>query len=121
MPNYTAPPGFAAQLLEDLPLADVRHVLAVFSADLRRLADILAVTVEAADDDSFRRAAHALAGAAGAVGAASLQEACRTAMTASTSGSGAAMRTLGDAVQAQVAGAAADCDTVLAQLGQADG
>ncbi len=76
--------GFAVQLMADLTVEDVRHVLAVFQSDLQRLADLLAVNVQAGDAAGFRKAAHALAGAAGAMGAAELDAACRTAMNGTT-------------------------------------
>jgi HPt (histidine-containing phosphotransfer) domain-containing protein len=71
---------FAEQLAQDLSPADVRHVLAVFAADLARLTGSLAAMAALNEADAFRRAAHALAGAAGAVGASVLEEACRGAM-----------------------------------------
>ncbi len=75
-------PEFAVQLREDLPLADVRHVLGLFAGDLHRLTAALRVASEAGQAQPMRRAAHALAGAAGAVGAVGLERACRAAMTA---------------------------------------
>jgi len=78
--------GFAAQLMEDLPPVDVRHVLDVFAADLERLYDAIYRQASASDIEGFRRNAHALAGAAGAVGAAALEAACRDAMRPGLSG-----------------------------------
>lgn len=108
-----SPPDFAAQLQEDLPPADVRHVLSVFHADLRRLTGILAVTVAARDIDSFRRSAHALAGAAGAVGAAGLEDASRAAMACEAP---ADMAALYRAVQAQAGETTTALDLVLRRL-----
>jgi HPt (histidine-containing phosphotransfer) domain-containing protein len=75
-------PGFAMQLVEDLSPGDVRLVLGVFAADLRRLADSLAINIQADNAQGFHRAAHALAGAAGAVGAMELENSCRRGMHA---------------------------------------
>jgi HPt (histidine-containing phosphotransfer) domain-containing protein len=105
------PPGFAAQLLEDLPPADVRHVLIVFGGDLRRLANILDVASQAGDRDSFRRTAHALAGAAGAVGAAALADACRAAMAGTAELAG-----LNAAIQAETGSAEAAAAAIRRQL-----
>jgi HPt (histidine-containing phosphotransfer) domain-containing protein len=73
--------GDFAQLAEDLEPEDLRRVLGVFEADVRRL--VAAIVVAGGDGDvaSFRRVAHGLAGAAGAVGARSLEGACRAQMT----------------------------------------
>ena len=77
--------GFAAQLAEDLSPDDLRLVLSVFEADVSRLLAVLSAAAEGADAPGFRRAAHALAGAAGAVGAAALEQICRAAMDAAGS------------------------------------
>ena len=71
------------QLAEDLSPEDVRRVLGVFEADVRRLVGNLDAAAVAGDVPGFRRVAHGLAGAAGAVGAKSLEQACRAAMTGS--------------------------------------
>lgn len=73
-------PSFAAQLAEDLPEDDLRHVLLVFGADVTRLTGVLRDAVTAHDAIGFRRAAHGLAGAAGAVGAMKLERQCRLTM-----------------------------------------
>ncbi len=72
--------GFAEQLMEDLPPADVRHVLDVFATDLVRLHGALCGQAAGHDQAGFCRTAHALAGAAGAVGAAGLESVCRAVM-----------------------------------------
>jgi HPt (histidine-containing phosphotransfer) domain-containing protein len=64
----------------DLPREDVLHVLAVFQEEAARLGQLLRSTADAGDATAFRRAAHAMAGAAGAVGAAALERAARAAM-----------------------------------------
>jgi hypothetical protein len=68
--------SFAAKLADDLSLPDIRQVLAAFAQDLDRLTAGLAGAGDAA---AFRRAAHALCGAAGAVGAMRLASLCRDA------------------------------------------
>jgi HPt (histidine-containing phosphotransfer) domain-containing protein len=75
----TVPADFA-QLAEDLAPEDVRRVLDVFEADVRRLVGNLKAAAAAGDVNAFKRVAHGLAGAAGAVGTKSLELACRDAM-----------------------------------------
>ena len=75
----TVPADFA-QLAEDLSPEDVRRVLDVFEADVRRLVGNLNAAATAGDVAGFKRVAHGLAGAAGAVGTKSLEQACRDAM-----------------------------------------
>lgn len=75
-----AVPADFAQLAEDLSPEDVRRVLGVFEADVRRLVANLGAAAAAGDVDAFKRVAHGLAGAAGAVGTRSLEQACRVAM-----------------------------------------
>jgi HPt (histidine-containing phosphotransfer) domain-containing protein len=75
-------PEFAVQLREDLPLADVRHVLGLFACDMQRLTATLREAADSGQAEALRRAAHALAGAAGAVGASKLEHTCRAAMAA---------------------------------------
>jgi HPt (histidine-containing phosphotransfer) domain-containing protein len=70
-----------AQLAEDLPPEDLRRVLDVFEADVRRLVASLDTAAVAGDVAGFKRVAHGLAGAAGAVGTKSLEQACRVAMS----------------------------------------
>jgi len=74
-------PDFAADLARELPPEDYVRVLEMFRQDMNRLAGEMAAAARANDVDTFRRAAHGLAGAAGAVGAASLEAACRLAMS----------------------------------------
>jgi chemotaxis protein histidine kinase CheA len=74
-------PDFAVQLKEELPLADVRHVLFLFAGDLERLTVGIRTAAESSDAMAMRRTAHALAGAAGAVGASDLEHSCRAAMS----------------------------------------
>jgi len=69
-----------AQLAEDLAPEDVKRVLDVFEADVRRLVGTLDAAAVAGDVAGFRRVAHGLAGAAGAVGARALEQACRAVM-----------------------------------------
>ena len=72
--------GLAADLLVDLPGADVRSILVLFGTDLDRLLPEIARAADGADAEAFRRACHAIAGAAGAVGAAALEAASRHGM-----------------------------------------
>lgn len=108
--------GFAAQLAEDLSAEDLRLVLEVFRNDVLRLTGSLKAAVAAGEGAAFRRAAHALAGAAGAVGAASLEQACRQAMTDEE----AAAAGRADGLLAEIRGlgetALADVAAILAQL-----
>ncbi len=112
-----ARPGLAAQLMEDLPPSDVRHVLDVFAADLVRLYDTLCRHAAAEDAESFRRTAHALAGAAGAVGAGELDAACRAAMRPG----GAGLATSLEAIGAAAAAAEAELQTALRRLDAGNG
>ena len=114
-------PGFAVQLQEDLPPADVRHVLLVFRADLQRLTETLDRTITAFDAEGFRRTAHALAGAAGAVGAVALEDACRAAMLAVADPGADGLAACNDAIQAQAVLAAETVTVVLAKLDAAHG
>jgi len=75
----SAPP-LASQLILDLPREDVLHVLSVFQEEARRLSELIQLKASEGDVVAFRRAAHALAGAAGAVGAITLERAARAAM-----------------------------------------
>lgn len=72
--------GLAADLLADLPAGDVRSILVLFGTDLDRLLPAVAKAADGAAAEDFRRACHALAGAAGAVGAAALEAASRQGM-----------------------------------------
>ena len=69
-----------AQLAEDLSPEDVRRVLDVFAADVRRLVGELNVAAGAGDVSALKRVAHGLAGAAGAVGSKALEQTCRAVM-----------------------------------------
>lgn len=70
----------AADLLADLPEADVRSILVLFGQDLDRLLPEVARAAAAGAAEPFRRACHAIAGAAGAIGATALEAACRQGM-----------------------------------------
>ena len=72
--------GLAADLLVDLPRTDVRAILLLFGQDLDRLLQDAVRAAEVADAVGFRRACHAIAGAAGAVGATALEAASRQGM-----------------------------------------
>jgi len=106
-----AEPEFAVQLREDLPMADVCHVLDLFAVDLNRLAAALHNAVQTGPRAALHRPAHALAGAAGAVGACNLEIACRAVMHAAHDES----IDLADALHA-VAAAAASAELALARV-----
>lgn len=72
--------GFAAQLAEDLSLEDLQLVLGCSATTCSASAPRWHRPPGTGDDAAFRRAAHALAGAAGAVGAVALEQACRQGM-----------------------------------------
>ncbi len=73
-------PGMTAQLAEILPPADFRRLIETFREDLGRLMAELEQSGQAGNTDGYRRAAHALAGAAAAVGAVLLERTARIAM-----------------------------------------
>ena len=73
-------PDIAGQLAADLPRDDFVRILRIFETDLGRLARDLEAAVAARDEDSYRRAAHSLAGAASSVGATRLEKVARIAM-----------------------------------------
>jgi HPt (histidine-containing phosphotransfer) domain-containing protein len=73
-------PEIAGQLAEDLPREDFLRILRTFEADLRRLSLELEQAAGEGAMDSFRRAAHSLAGAAAALGARRLEQVARMAM-----------------------------------------
>lgn len=108
-------PDFAVQLRKDLPAADTRHVLSVFSADLARLNAAITEAAQLHQSLALRRAAHALAGAAGAVGATRLDAACREAMAA-RSDDPAILLTQARAIDTACAYAALALTRVLAEL-----
>lgn len=107
----------AADLLADLPEDDVRSILTLFAQDLDRLLPEIAQAAETGQAEPFRRACHAIAGAAGAVGAVALEAATRHGMEI-------ARNPAADAPLAQAAVAVAeaavttrqDLDALLAQL-----
>jgi len=72
---------FIAQLEADLEPEDLRRLFTVFFvSDVERLTAAMRAAAQAGDGGAWRRAAHALAGAAGAVGADRLEDAVRSAM-----------------------------------------
>lgn len=73
-------PSIAEQLAQDLPAEDFRRIVETFEDDLGRLARELEQAGLAGNVDSYRRAAHSLAGAAAAVGATLLERTARIAM-----------------------------------------
>lgn len=81
-----AEPGFAAQLREDLPEADLCTVLQIFADDLACLTNQIVDAAQHGEGGQLRRTAHALAGAAAAVGASRLEAACRDAQADTAAG-----------------------------------
>ncbi|MCB4820477.1 Hpt domain-containing protein [Roseicella aerolata] len=69
-----------AQLAEILPPAEFRRIIETFREDLGRLTAELERSGQAGNPETYRRAAHALAGAAAAVGAVLLERTARIAM-----------------------------------------
>jgi len=110
-----------AQLTEDLPPADVRHVLGVFEADVRRLVGALASAAAEGDSGRFRRQAHALAGAAGVVGASGLEAACRAQMARTDAADPAAMRENARAIALWAETALADVAAFVARMDRRHG
>ena len=86
--NANTEPGFAAQLREDLPAADLRYVLQIFADDLARLTGEVTAAARHGNAMQRRRTAHALAGAAAAVGASLLEAACRDAQADTSAAAG---------------------------------
>lgn len=107
------------QLADDLPPEDLRIVLSVFVADVKRLTGNLASAASAGDAAGFRRVAHGLAGAAGAVGAKALEQACRAAMGRADLGP-ADLAGVSAGIGALAAGSLAQLDIFMARLEQAE-
>lgn len=63
-----------------MPRSELQAIIATFETDLRRLGGELRAAVAAGDLPGYRRAAHALAGAAAGVGAKRLEGVARHAM-----------------------------------------
>lgn len=76
--------AYAANLVEDLPPGDVKRVIGVFQIEIVTLCQRLAAAAAKGDATAFRRAAHAIAGAAGAVGAIELEREARQLMQQSS-------------------------------------
>ncbi len=72
--------GLLAQLADDVTTDDLRTILGAFHTDMDRLCGQLRDAAAAGDSDRFRRAAHAIAGAAGVVAATALEDCARVAM-----------------------------------------
>ena len=112
----------AADLLSDLPEADVRSILVLFGQDLDRLLPEVAQAAAAGAAEPFRRACHAIAGAAGAIGATALEAASRQGMATAKQPDGAAVVTLAAAAAAVAAAAIttrAELATLIARLPEA--
>jgi HPt (histidine-containing phosphotransfer) domain-containing protein len=70
------------QLVEDLSVQDVRHIVSTFELDMRRLLEALDVAGQASDLASWHRTAHRMAGASAAVAAVQLEALARGFMAA---------------------------------------
>ncbi len=111
--------GLAADLLADLPEPDVRSILVLFGTDLDRLLPEVARAADAAEAEPFRRACHAIAGAAGAVGAAALEAASRHGMAiAKAQATRGALATAALAVAEAAATVRGEVASLLARLPQ---
>jgi hypothetical protein len=108
---------FIAQLIGDLGLSEVRLILAVFNDDIDQLTSRIAQAAEAGNENAFRRAAHALAGAAGAVGASGVEQACRMAMTA-PAGCGPQLPAMSRMIRAETRSAAATLTAIMTEFDQ---
>ena len=73
-------PEVAASLAADLPRDIFVSIVRTFETDLARLVREMVEAARASDTTGYRRAAHALAGAAGAIGATRLEGFARQAM-----------------------------------------
>lgn len=73
-------PEVSGQLAADLPREDFVRIMRTFEEDLGRLAEELEQAAARGDLETYRRAAHSLAGAAAAVGAKRLEAVSRIAM-----------------------------------------
>lgn len=107
----------AADLLADLPEDDVRSILTLFRQDLDRLLPEVARAATAGEAELFRRACHAIAGAAGAVGAMALEAASRHGMDiARDPAAGPPLAQAATAVAEAATTTRLDLDALLAQL-----
>lgn len=111
-------PSIAEQLAQDLPPADFRRIVETFEDDLGRLAGELEQAGLAGNLDSYRRAAHSLAGAAAAVGAVMLE---RTARVAMDSRSSLAPQQLVPMIRAQATAALQELAALAARAEQDEG
>lgn len=75
-------PQIASQLAAELPSDVFAEVVRAFEADLGRLTGEMRQAALREDAESYRRNAHALAGAAGSIGASALEGLARQAMKA---------------------------------------
>jgi HPt (histidine-containing phosphotransfer) domain-containing protein len=107
------------QLADDLAPEDLRAVLSVFAADVKRLTDNLTALAAAGNAAGFRRAAHGLAGAAGAVGAKALEQTCRTAMGRADIPAGD-LAALATTISALATSSLTQLDSFIARLDSAD-
>ena len=83
------------QIVEDLSLRDLHHLVTTFEDDLQRLTRGLAAAGAAGDLQAWLHAAHAIAGASSALGAVALEREARSAMAATSLDTTQAVTTAG--------------------------
>jgi HPt (histidine-containing phosphotransfer) domain-containing protein len=93
-------PAIAEQLAADLPRDVFLSIVQTFEVDLARLVREMVDAVGSTDPETYRRAAHGLAGAAGAIGARQLEALARLAMHQLSVPTAEQVLTLGEAARA---------------------
>lgn len=88
-------PNIARQLAADLPHDVFISIVRTFETDLGALVQRMVDALQQSDLPAYRRAAHALAGAAGAIGAMRLEGLARRAMAPDAAPAPDAVETLG--------------------------
>jgi len=96
-------PQIARQLAADLPHDVFIDVVRTFETDLGQLVHSMVAALQARDMEGYRRAAHALAGAAGAIGAFRLEGLARSAMAPDSDPGPDTVLTLGQEAKAALA------------------
>ena len=83
------------QIVEDLSLRDLHHLVTTFETDLQRLTRGLAAAGASGDLQGWLHAAHAIAGASSALGAVALEGEARAAMAVTSLDTTQAVTTAG--------------------------
>lgn len=110
-------PDILGGLAAMMPRPELLAIIATFEADLRRLGGELREAAAAGEQDAYRRAAHALAGAAAGVGAKRLESVARLAMDPAAP---AAPSTIATLIRVEVEAACTDLERLGAELPTAD-